>query len=188
MTSAIVDSASPESRQKQVRVWDIVVRLFHWTTVTAVLTAFLTEEWRDLHKLAGYVVLGALVVRIIWGFIGTPHARFADFVPGPAELLAYLRSMFVQREPRHLGHNPAGGAMVITLLLALALTCATGWMLTLDAFWGDELVEEAHEVFSNGLLVLIPLHVIGVIWSSRRHRENLVKAMITGDKPVSTQL
>lgn len=185
MTSATAGSVTSQNTQSQIKVWDIVVRLFHWTTVAGVLIAFLSEEWRDLHKLAGYVVMGALAVRIVWGLIGPPHARFTDFVPGPVRLVSYLREMLARRESRHLGHNPAGGAMVIALLLTLMLTCVTGWMLTLDAFWGDELVEEAHEILSNALLVLIPLHIAGVIWSSRRHRENLVKAMVTGNKPAS---
>ena len=113
-------SAVPEP-QGGVRVWDPLVRIFHWTLATAFLGAFLFEDPRALHRSFGYVAVGAVAVRIVWGLVGPGHARFADFVPTPAGFLAYVRDSRAGRERRYLGHNPAGGAMVVALL-AVVLT------------------------------------------------------------------
>ncbi|MDP5359403.1 MAG: cytochrome b/b6 domain-containing protein, partial [Paracoccaceae bacterium] len=103
----------------RVRVWDLGVRLFHWSLVTMVTLTYLLDEPRKLHRSLGYVVIGLISLRLIWGLIGTRHARFADFVPGPRRLLTYLRDMLRGREDRYLGHNPAGAAMILTLLATL---------------------------------------------------------------------
>lgn len=166
-----------------VRVWDPLVRLFHWSLVAAFGTTYLLgEDGGPLHQRLGYVVLGLVAFRLLWGVAGSRHARFRDFVPSPAGLAAYLRDIAARREQRYLGHNPAGGAMIVALLLALTATGVTGWLGTTDAFWGAGWLEEVHETAANGTLLLAGLHVAGVIWSSLRHRENLVRAMFTGKK------
>jgi cytochrome b len=176
--------ASQEGRagQRMVRVWDIGVRLFHWGLVAGVLAAYLSEDSRSLHRIFGYAVMGLIAFRLIWGLVGTQHARFASFLPGPVRLLAYLRDMARGREARHLGHNPAGAAMIVALLAVLGGISATGYMMGMDAYFGVEWVEDAHEALVNGLIVLVMLHVAGVAVASRRHGENLVKAMVTGLK------
>ncbi len=178
--------ASDTTRRSTIRVWDPLVRTFHWTVALACLGAFLTsDDWRHLHKALGYWVLGAVAVRIVWGFVGTRHARFGDFVKGPRRLGRYLLAMLRGTEPRHVGHNPLGGLMVVALLLVLGGLGVTGWMMGLDAFWGNELLGNLHADLANLLLVLVGLHLLGVVWESFRHGENLVAAMITGKKPVS---
>ena len=167
-----------------VRVWDPVVRLFHWSLVTAFATAFLAEEGGRLHDAAGYTVLGLIGIRLVWGLIGPLHARFASFVPAPGQLTAYLRELARGRPPRFLGHNPAGGAMIVVLLATVLTTAASGWLMTTDRFWGIEWVENLHEGSAWLALILVGVHVTGVLASSLMHRENLVRAMITGDKPV----
>ena len=167
-----------------VRVWDPVVRLFHWSLVTAFATAFLAEEGGRLHDAAGYTVLGLIGIRLVWGLIGPLHARFASFVPAPGQLTAYLRELARGRPPRFLGHNPAGGAMIVVLLATVLTTAASGWLMTTDRFWGIEWVENLHEGSAWLALILVGMHVTGVLVSSLMHRENLVRAMITGDKPV----
>ena len=167
-----------------VRVWDPVVRLFHWSLVTAFATAFLAEEGGRLHDAAGYTVLGLIGVRLVWGLIGPLHARFASFVPAPGQLAAYLRELARGRPRRFLGHNPAGGAMIVVLLATVLTTAASGWLMTTDRFWGIEWVENLHEGSAWLALILVGVHVTGVLVSSLMHRENLVRAMITGDKPV----
>jgi len=179
----------------RVKVWDPLVRVFHWTLVTAFAVAFLTEdEWLDLHVLAGYTVLGLVGVRLAWGVVGTRHARFGDFVRGPSVVLGYARDVLRGRARRYLGHNPAGGAMIVALLVFLALTVLTG----LFAYGASELagpfagmfgdprwvgpLEEAHELLANLTLLLAGVHVAGVVASSLLHRENLVRAMVTGTK------
>ncbi len=166
-----------------VRVWDPLVRIFHWSLVALFAFAFLTaDEWDSAHELAGYTIGGLVALRIVWGLVGSRHARFTSFVKGPGTVLGFLTDSIAMRARRYLGHNPAGGAMVIALLLAIAIISATGWMMTTNAFWGVEWVEEVHEAASFGTLGLIALHVGGVILASVEHRENLVKAMFTGAK------
>lgn len=164
------------------RVWDPLVRLAHWTFAVGCAAAFLTEENRSIHKIVGYVVLGALAARLLWGFVGTKHARFANFVRGPQAVLSYVRAMLRGQEPHYEGHNPLGAVMIVALLLLLATITLSGWMTTLDMFWGVDWVEELHEVSADALLWIVPLHVAGVIFTSLRQRENLVVAMITGRK------
>ena len=167
----------------RVRVWDPAVRLFHWSLVASVAGAWLFVDPRSLHRQLGYVVLGLVLFRLLWGLVGTRHARFSDFVPGPRRLTAYLRAMARGEERRYLGHNPAGAAMILALLALLGGITATGIMMGQDAWFGVEWVEHLHETLVDGLIVLVVLHVAGVVLSSRRHRENLVASMIHGTKP-----
>jgi cytochrome b len=168
---------------RTLMVWDPLVRLFHWTVVAGcVVNSFVFEDGKTVHRYVGYVVAGALAIRILWGFVGTAHARFTDFVPGPARLIDYLRAMLAGREPRHVGHNPAASVMILTLMALLAAVSVTGWMMTLDAYFGEEWLEELHELIANAILGLAVIHVLAAIYESMRHRENLILAMITGRK------
>ncbi|WP_158043530.1 cytochrome b/b6 domain-containing protein [Skermanella pratensis] len=164
-------------------VWDPVVRLFHWVVVAGcAANLFIVEDGEPAHEVIGYAVAAALAVRIVWGFVGTRHARFADFVPTPARLIRYVPLLLRGREPRQLGHNPAAAVMMITLMLLLASVSVTGWMTTLDAFWGVEWVEELHEGTADAILWLALIHAAAAIHESVRHRENLIWAMVTGRK------
>ena len=171
--------------QASVRVWDPLLRLFHWCLVAAFATAFLAEEGERLHEVAGYVVLGLIGFRLVWGLVGPTHARFKDFVPSPARLRVYLRSLVRGRPERYLGHNPAGAVMILCLIATVLLAAGSGWLMTTDAFWGTKWVEEVHEVSAWLALALVGVHVTGVVVSSLLHRENLVRAMITGRKPAT---
>jgi cytochrome b len=119
---------------------------------------------------------------MIWGLVGSRHARFADFIYRPSTVFAFLKDTVALRARRYLGHNPAGGAMVIALLLALGVVTSTGIMMTTDAFWGVRWVRESHEIAANLTLALVILHIAGVAFASFEHRENLAKAMVTGRK------
>jgi len=172
-----------EAKPETVRVWDPFIRVFHWTLVVSFFAAyFFTEEGDPPHEIAGYIALGLVAARIVWGFIGTKHARFVDFVASLRALFAYVRDVLARRESRYLGHNPAGAVMVVALLGSVAATGITGWMLTTDAFWGVEWVEELHEILATATLVMVGLHVAGVVYESIHQRENLVLAMFTGRK------
>jgi cytochrome b len=109
-----------------VRVWDPLVRLFHWTVVTGCAINLIAEDGNKVHRTVGYVVAGAVVVRILWGFIGRGHALFTDFVPRPSELSNYVRVLVARREARYIGHNPAGSVMILALLGALIGVSVTG--------------------------------------------------------------
>ena len=174
------DSPRPS---RLVRVWDPFVRLFHWSLVTCFVVAYLTRhDSETIHHLAGYAAGGLVVLRLMWGVIGTPYARFSQFVHHPRKVLGYLRDIATGREARHIGHNPAGGAMVIVLMLGMLATATTGWMMTTDRYWGVQWVGDLHAFCAHGLLILVLLHLGGVAVASLRHKENLVRAMFTGVK------
>ena len=166
-----------------VKVWDPFVRFFHWSLVAGFVVAYATgDEIEKVHVAAGYTIAGLVAARIVWGLIGPRHARFSNFVRCPRGVLSYLRDVALLRAPRYLGHNPAGGAMIVALLAALIGTCTTGYMMTTDAYWGAKWVEGVHELFANLTVGLIVAHVLGVLVASFEHRENLVASMITGRK------
>lgn len=184
----------------EAKVWDPLVRVFHWSLVTAFVVAYLTEDhFLGLHVQAGYTIIGLVLFRLLWGLVGTRHARFGDFVRGPREVVAYLKSLLGRRPAHYLGHNPAGGWMVIALLVALLLTTLSGLLTygigesaagpfaTLGGnphgFW-SEAMEEIHEALVHLTLLLVLVHIAGVLVSSLLHRENLVRAMLTGRKPL----
>jgi len=186
ISSSATTMAGRTARPATVRVWDPLVRLFHWSLVASFTIAWLSEDAKALHQGAGYVVLALVAVRMIWGFVGSRHARFRDFVPRPQGLLAYLRGLRGGHPRRYLGHNPAGGAMIVLMLAMLILTGGSGWLMTTDAFWGIVWLKELHETAANLTVVLVFAHVAGVVFSSLAHRENLVLAMITGRKRAET--
>ncbi|HRD87973.1 MAG: cytochrome b/b6 domain-containing protein [Candidatus Accumulibacter sp.] len=193
-----------------VPVWDPLLRLFHWTLLFSFCLAWFSEGevfesladrfdgelMQLLHAWAGYAIAGLLLWRLLWGFGGPRHARFSDFVFSPRIVLTYLRDVLTLRARRHLGHNPAGGAMIVAMLLALLATVVSGLALyaadkglgPLAAFFVDssealiDAIKETHEVATDVTLLLIAGHLLGVVWESLLHRENLVRAMITGRK------
>jgi len=165
------------------RIWDPLVRVAHWTLVGGIAAAWLSRHAEaGLHEWLGYLPLAVVALRVVWGCIGPRHARFADFVRGPRETWRFARQWLAGREPRHLGHSPLGGAMILLLLGLTVLTCASGWLYTTDRFWGLAWVDALHRGSTYALLGAAALHVGGVMLASWRHRENLVAAMIHGCK------
>lgn len=177
------------------RVWDPVVRVGHWTLVFTFVLAYVTEGEAPVHMWAGYLLAAVVLFRLLWGFIGTAHARFSDFLYSPARILVYLKSLLGGRPEHYRGHNPAGGVMILLLLLSLALTAGSGMalfavedhagplaVLLTASESAEDTWEELHELFVNLTLVLVIVHVLGAVVSSYLHRENLVKAMVTGRK------
>lgn len=176
-------AALPLVMSETVSVWDPVVRIGHWSLVAGVAVAWATgDDAQSVHELAGYLATAVVGARILWGFVGSRHARFSDFVRSPAATLAYARDVLAGRERRHLGHNPAGGVMILALLATVLGLGATGWLATSGALWGSDWLEELHEFLADALLVLIALHIAGVLLASLREGENLVRAMVTGRK------
>lgn len=187
-----------EDKSREVRIWDPLVRCGHWVLAAAFFIAYLTEDdLLTIHVWAGYVVGIVILVRIVWGLIGTKHARFGDFLYSPRESLAYLFDMLRGRAKRYLGHSPTGAPMVFALLVSLALTTGSGLVVyaydkhagplagmvaadvseSVEDFW-----EETHEVLANLTLLLVALHIAGVGLASFSHKENLVRAMVIGKK------
>ncbi len=206
--------------QQAQQVWDIGVRTFHWTLVTAFTVAYLTgEEDSQWHVYAGYVIGGLLVFRIIWGFVGTRYARFSHFIYSPQETIQYVKGLAGGTPKHYMGHNPAGALMIFVMLVTLVLTTLsglkvyglegygplastdTGYVIQtaqasggMESEWkeaeeehedeAEEFWEEIHEALADFMVILILIHIAGVVISSRVHRENLVKAMMTGKKDI----
>jgi cytochrome b len=181
---------------RRVKVWDLFVRLSHWSAALLVLGSFLTSEvdgLRSTHVRLGLGLLALVLARIAWGFLGPAPARFSAFVRRPGEVLAYARELAAGRPPIHLSHNPLGGAMVLALLAALLGLVATGAVTYAGPEFsgplsgvltkqGAHAVKELHEGLAGLLLGLVAAHVAGVLFSSWRERQNLVAGMITGWK------
>lgn len=175
-------SASPA--EPRALVWDAPVRVFHWLMVLCFVVAYATSEgerWRLLHVTAGYTMAGLVAFRLLWGLVGTRHARFASFVRGPAAVGRYLKALRQRQPEHHLGHNPAGALAIVAMLGLTAVISASGWSVYNDI--GGGWLEELHEVAGNGLLLVVLVHVAGVLLASRMHHENLVAAMVSGRKP-----
>ncbi|MFO1413657.1 MAG: cytochrome b/b6 domain-containing protein [Burkholderiales bacterium] len=167
--------------KSRILVWDLPVRVFHWVLAASFAGAFLTaesERVRDVHVALGYTFAGLLAFRVLWGVIGSRHARFASFVRGPGAVLRYLRSLLSSRPEHHVGHNPAGGWAIVAMLLLGLAVAASGY--ANHAGWGGDWLAELHEGAASAMLALVIVHVAAVFVSSFLHRENLVGAMITG--------
>lgn len=176
-------SADP---RRPIPVWDVAVRLLHWTLACAVAVAWTSTlaigvpgPW---HEPAGYTAAACVTLRLLWGLVGSRHARFTDFLRSPSVTWRYTRQVWHGRAPRHIGHNPLGGWMALTLWLTTGGIAFTGWLQTTDRFWGSEALEQVHTTLAWGLLGLVALHLGGVWLTSRHQRENLVKAMLDGRK------
>lgn len=166
-----------------IRVWDRPVRLLHWALVASVGLAWATTEWAvGWHQPLGWAALAIVAVRIAWGFVGSRHARFAQFVRGPRATFGYAAAALRGSEPRHVGHNPLGAWMVLALMAVVGALALTGWLYTTDRFFGDATVERLHVALAWAIVVMVALHVAGVAIASRRHHENLVAAMAHGCK------
>lgn len=166
-----------------VKVWDPFVRVFHWSLVAGfTANALFTDPEARLHEWIGYVVLALIALRVVWGFIGSRHARFADFPPSAAAALGQMVEMATGRRHAHAGHSPLGALMIYNLLAAIAAIGITGYMMTTVAFFGVEWVEEAHEALVTWAEVSVALHVAAVVFESRRLGINLPKSMLTGYK------
>jgi len=232
-------------------IWDLFIRIFHWTLVVAFIISYLTEGEVYLHFYSGWYIVILLVCRVLWGFIGSKHARFIDFIKPPTEIINYAKSLRKNDGTikHYAGHNPLGGLMVVAMLCFLTLTCVTGILLysedgnstfsftnyspiasveedhqtekAANAYQDsalksslnnnhdddkfsedeeyemtstalsnhnkyedddDEFLKEIHDLFANLTILLILFHIAGVVFSSRLHQENLVKAMFTGKK------
>lgn len=168
-----------------VNVWDPFVRFFHWATAIlflANLTIF--DEDSLARNTVGYILFALVLARLVWGLVGTKHARFRAFWPSASQITQHVKGLVSGKTEIHLSHNSLGALMVYILLLTLVLIGLTGIMLADGGFAKTEWLEEAHEVLSNYALICVGLHILGVLWEERRTKVNLLRAMITGRKIV----
>jgi cytochrome b len=164
---------------QDIRVWDPFVRFFHWSLLLAYLVAWISaEEWASLHEQSGYYIMVLIGLRLVWGLVGSRYALFSDFLAGPRATIAYLRALAGRRAARYLGHNPAGGWMIMALLFSLLGVAISGLLIGADGVW-----EELHEGLAALSLTMVVVHVIAVLLASALHEENLIGAMLSGTKP-----
>jgi cytochrome b len=181
--------------KKIIRVWDLPIRLFHWLLVVCIAGSFLTinlgDEFIQWHAYFGYSILILLIFRVIWGFIGSTHARFASFLPTKKAIFEYLSGS----SPRVLGHNPIGAISVFALLFVLSIQVFTGLFVDDEvSFQGplamyvsgsiSSFLSEIHEGNQVVILTLIAIHVAAIIFYKKFKREDLIKPMISGDKEI----
>jgi cytochrome b len=177
---------SKMSKRATQPVWSLGVRLLHWTLALSMIGSFVTHEsGGSLHENLGYVALAAASLRIILGFVASGYWRFSQFIRGINTTLNYAKDVLKHRESRYLGHNPLGGWMVVALLADAFATGVTGWLFTTDRFWGVKWLEELHGALGDALLPLLFLHIAGAVFTSYRHRENLIGSMLHGRKPAA---
>ena len=183
-----------QAKRGETLVWDLRVRLFHWSLVLFFLVAYFFEhEWPGLHSHAGYTIVLLILFRVIWGIIGSTYARFSSFVVPPKDIWVHLIALASRGYRPQAGHNPAGGIMVILLLFSLSLTAMTGMVLfamagsgpfagTVVAQWSERPFVLIHHYSSDVSMVLVIVHIVGVVVMSRIVGENLTLSMITGVK------
>lgn len=195
-------TATREKHRRELRVWDLPIRLFHWALVAAVAVAILSAELDVLavHMLAGETVLVLVLFRLVWGVVGSQTARFAEFVKGPEAIRDYLKRSRAGGEAAFtLGHNPLGALMVIALLLMLLVQAGSGLFTSDDILVDGPLVPLAsgatvgllsslHRLLANGIFVLIGLHVVAVLFYLLVKKDNLIRPMLTGRKSLPARL
>lgn len=173
---------------QRIKVWDPLVRLFHWSLVLAfAANALVIDDDSKLHQWVGYEIIGLVLLRILWGFAGSHYARFASFPPSLEGAREQLIDIATHRSRVHVGHTPLGAWMIYNLLLALLVLCLSGYLMTTDMFWGVEWPEEVHEVAVTWTEVSVVLHILAVIHESRRTGVNLPRAMIRGYKDIPSK-
>lgn len=168
---------------RPLRVWDGFVRLFHWSLVAAVLLDYaVLEEGETPHRWVGYAAAGLVLARCVWGFIGSPHARWSNFLPTPSKLRRQLADIASGEHRAYVGHSPLGAVMMMALMTLVLGLGLTGWLQGTDAYWGEEWLEETHEALASALMLLAAVHAAAALLLGRLERVNLVRAMVTGVK------
>ena len=176
-------------KTQKVRVWDILVRVTHWAVAAGITANLLfTEEGSELHQYVGYTVVGLVVIRLLWGFVGTRYARFSNFFPTPSRIKHHLSDLSIRcTDEQHLGHNPLAAIMMLSLWAVIIGLGISGYLMEAKIFGSKDILEEIHGILANSLYLLVPLHIISAIAMSYWERQNLIKSMITGNKTVTTR-
>ncbi|MCB1491519.1 MAG: cytochrome b/b6 domain-containing protein [Rhodobiaceae bacterium] len=170
---------------RHLKVWDPLVRVFHWSLVIAFgANALVIDEESKLHQWIGYIVVGLVLFRILWGFVGSKYARFASFPPNLHRAKGQLVEIATGRTGKHIGHTPLGALMIYNLLLALIVVCVSGYLMTTDMFWGTQWTENLHEAAVTWTEISVVIHILAVIFESRRTGVNLPRAMVSGYKDI----
>lgn len=169
----------------RIKVWDVPTRLFHWLLAVTFLAIFSIAQFVpdknplfSVHALLGLVIGLMALLRIFWGFAGSKYARFSSFIFSPGDFNAYMRNALSGMGKRYIGHNPGSGYVIFAMLVLLVGIVATG-LLSQN---GNKIFEELHEFFAYTMLTIVTVHLLGVIWHTIRHKENITFSMVTGTK------
>ncbi len=180
-----------------IRVWDLPVRLVHWSLVLLVVSLFVTGKlggnWLEWHRRAGFSVIGLVIFRVIWGFVGSYHARFANFLRGPQSVITYSKAMIGSNAPKYVGHNPLGALSALTMLIVLLMQAVLGLFSNDDImlegpyarFISKELSDQLtafHKINADLILILVGMHLVAIAFAFFYKKENLVVAMVSGNK------
>jgi len=170
-----------------IRIWDLPVRLFHWSVACLfLLNYWLLEAGDPPHEWAGYAIAALVLLRCVWGFVGPHNARFASFFPTRKRLRQHWRELRERHFDPATGHNPLGALMILLMLTLLLVTAVSGWMQELDAFWGEDWVQLLHSYSADVLMAAVAIHVAAVLLMSRISGLALVRTMITGRRPAGS--
>lgn len=168
-----------------LRVWDPFMRVFHWSLVVAfAANALVIDDESKLHQWVGWFVVALVLARLVWGVIGSRHARFSDFPPSARGAVRQMSDIASGRRRAHVGHSPLGALMIYNLLFTLLVIGFSGWLMTTNAYWGVEWPEELHEVAVAWAEFSALLHIAAVAFESWRTHVNLPRAMVTGVKRI----
>jgi cytochrome b len=182
---------------KSALVWDLPLRIFHWLFACTVLASWYTSDQDhdliEVHIQLGYFALGLLIFRIIWGVVGTKHARFISFIPKPKQLLEYIKSLKQSRAPTSIGHNPLGSLMVILMIILISLQAISGLFINDDVYSAgpynaivskdvERVMAFLHHHVFDYMIAAIALHLLAIFYYVRIKKESLIVPMITGKK------
>jgi cytochrome b len=169
---------------KTENLWDPLVRLFHWSiALIFIANYFFNEAGETWHQWLGYIAVAWLVVRFLWGFWGMGAARWSDFFPTRANLGLHISTLWKRKPYHRMGHSPLGALVMILMMLCILLLGISGYMMQeVDYFWGEDWLEDLHELIANSLMALVVIHIIAAIVESIRLKENLPLSMITGKR------
>lgn len=174
---------------QKYKVWDPLVRIFHWSLVVLfAANALVIDGESDVHEIVGFIILGLIVFRLVWGIIGPKYAKFRSFPPDPVAALGQASEMVSSRKTVHLGHSPLGALMIYNLIATILAIAVTGWMMTTVTYWGVDWVEELHKTLVNWAEISIVVHIAAVLLESRRTGVNLPGSMVTGYKTAPASL
>lgn len=194
----MAETQASSQQNKSPVIWDLPLRLFHWSmvimvTIAAVTGYFFEDWWLDVHVYAGYVLACLLVFRLIWGFVGSYYSRFHTFPLSPVSVFKHLKNLLKGKSEQHVGHNPVGAWMIVALLTTLILLVVTGFLVwggeenngplaSVVGYQVGEWSEDIHEVLAGVLMAVIGIHILGVLVETVIFKHPLIKAMITGRK------
>lgn len=183
-SKAIDHPEQTHENSQEIKLWDPLVRGFHWSLASLFfVNFFITEDGGDIHEWVGYLCVGLIGIRLLWSLISRGNANIRHLIPTKKGIQQHLNALFNRRIDPYEGHNPLGALMIITLLSLIMLLGITGYILeNVDMFWGSEWLEELHEALANITLFAVFCHVSAIILLQKWGKIELIRPMVTGKR------